>query len=56
MADLFLLKTIETMVSKELKVRSTYSNWLEFTCGIYQGSILGPLLLNISINDIFFEI
>ena len=57
--SLTVLKLVHNCLSnrkQRTKINSTYSSLLEIVFGVPEGSILGPLLFNIVLTDLFFLI
>ena len=53
-SSLILICNYLSRRKQRTKVNNVYSEWNELETGVPQGSIFGPLIFNIYINDIFY--
>ena len=49
-----LIKSYRSDRWQRVKINSSYSSWFALLVGMPQGSILGRLIFNLYINDLFF--
>ena len=50
------LKLIKSHCKQRSKIGSSFSSWFDIYIGVSYGSILGPIVFNIFINDFFLNV